>query len=116
MLTIKVWCLPPRSEQQYQDLFGSLVSRVTSIKPLKKAGYRDENNMLILFPPDGMRWGLGSEILIEVTGLRKEGTRPVRSELAKKLGRLLKQEFPDAQNVRCRIPKPSREDVEVCVN
>lgn len=60
--------------------------------------------MTVLFPPDMMKFGLGSEIIIEVTGLFKKPGRTarIRNQLAKQLGAAIETHFPKAK-VECFI-------------
>jgi len=61
---IKVYLLPNEwSEAEYQDCFDALLKGAQSLDPL---GVRTENDFIVLFPKDGMRKGLGTEIVIEV--------------------------------------------------
>jgi hypothetical protein len=65
--TIKVWCLPADSnEEQLKKLHENLVKQMSYFK---ESGVESENDMLNLFPSDLMKYGLGSEIKIEITDL-----------------------------------------------
>jgi len=66
MLVIKVWCLPTLSQEALLSLFKDIVAAVVAIE---KLGVKSENEMLVLFPPDTMTYGLGKEVLVEVDGL-----------------------------------------------
>ena len=66
MPVIKVWCLPAQNEVQLRELHQTIVTAVVSVSELK---LKDENDMTCLFPPDQMQYGLGSEVIVEVTGL-----------------------------------------------
>ncbi|MDP2665720.1 MAG: hypothetical protein Q8P23_03770 [bacterium] len=85
MPVIKVWCLPQMTENQLKMLHKNIVGAVVDLVDL---GLKDENDMTCLFPPDSMSYGLGEEIIIEVTGLfEKPGrTEEVRQNLAQALG------------------------------
>jgi hypothetical protein len=63
-----------------------------------------EQDMTVLFPPDMMTYGLGEEIIIEITGLFKkpERTRFVRHCLAVQLGSTVKKLFTNAK-VECLV-------------
>jgi hypothetical protein len=60
--------------------------------------------MTCLFPPDLMKYGLGEEIIIEVTGLfdKPERTDEVRQRLAKSLGENVHVLYPRAK-VECTV-------------
>jgi hypothetical protein len=97
MPVVKVWCLPSgQSEEALNTLHQAIVKAVVSVKEL---GLKDETNMTNLFPPDQMQYGLGSEIVIEVSGLfvKPERTTTVRTLLARKLGMAVKNLYPEAK-------------------
>ena len=93
MPVIKVWCLPKIPEDWLRKLHKDIVYAVTNVKEL---GLSNENDMTCLF--DMMSYGLGEEIIIEVTGLFKkpERTDEVRLRLATELGRAVDAMFPNA--------------------
>lgn len=102
MLIIKVWCLPPMPETKLRELHKNIVTAVVGIKELS---FKDETDMVCLFPSDMMSYGLGEEIVVEVTGLLlseeprdNEGAR----ELAIALGDTVHTLFPNAA-VDCRV-------------
>ena len=101
MPVIKVWCLPKLSEKKLQTIFKSIVSVVEGIEEL---GLKGEQSMKILFPTDAMKYGLGTKIIIEVTGLFKKPkrTKKVLARLAKGLGTALHRVFPKAL-VECSV-------------
>lgn len=101
MPVIKVWCLPKMSEKQLNELHRNIVDAVISVE---KLGLKDENDMTCLFPPDMMSYGLGEEIIVEVTGLfeKPERTEEVRQLLATRLGREVHAMFPRA-TVECFV-------------
>lgn len=107
MLTIKVWCLPKLSQKKLEGLFWDIVEAVESVKAMVKAGHTGTGNMLILYPPDKMRLGLGAEVLIEVDGMTNASicNLAVRNELAAKLGQVVEKLLPKAQ-IDCRVHKP----------
>ena len=84
MPVIKVWCLPKMSEEQLKMLHKNIVGAVVDLVDLDLKG--DDINCL--FPPDSMSYGLGKEVIIEVTGLfeKPERTEEVRRNLAQALG------------------------------
>ncbi len=97
MPVIKVWCLPTdQSEEVLRQLHYEIVCGVVSVREL---GLRDENDMTCLFPPDLMKYGLGQEIIVEVTGLydKPERTLEVRNKLAGRIGTAVKACYPDAK-------------------
>ncbi len=69
MLIIKVWCLPKLSERALRSLHKRIVKAVLEIKSLN---LHSETDMVVLFPMDMMSYGLGSEILIEISGFFQE--------------------------------------------
>lgn len=101
MPVIKVWCLPKSTERKLNQVFEGIVKAVESVPELGLSG---QSSMTVLFPPDMMKFGLGSEIIIEVTGLfeKPERTAEVRNRLAERLGGTLKKHFPKAM-VECFI-------------
>lgn len=101
MPVIKVWCLPEMEEDKLRQIHKDIVQAVVSVKEL---GLNGERDMTCLFPKDMMEYGLGEEIIVEVTGLfeRPERTEEVRSRLAECLGKVLKQHFPKAM-VECFV-------------
>lgn len=102
MPVIKVWCLPAnQTEEDLNKLHKAIVAAVVSIK---KLGLKNENDMTCLFPPDQMQYGLGSEIIIEVSGLlvKDERTLAVRQDLAWKLGEAIQGLYPNAK-IECFV-------------
>jgi len=97
---IKVWCLPKSSERKLNQLFESIVQTMESFPEL---GLKGKDSMIVLFPPDMMKFGLGTEIVIEVTNLfLRTVTVDIRDRLAQKLGMRLKKFFPKAM-VQCNV-------------
>jgi len=102
MPIIKVWCLPENVEEDaLQRLFWDIVPAVVGVREL---GLSDEKDMTILFPPDRMRWGLGVDIIIEISGLweKIERTEEVKKRLAKGVGEVVKKHFPNSY-VECLV-------------
>jgi hypothetical protein len=101
MPVIKIWCLPECAEEKLTQIFKSIVSAVEGVPEL---GLKGERSMTVLFPKDMMEYGLGTEIIIEVTGLvdKPERTREVRNRLAEQLGQVIKSNFPKAM-VECYV-------------
>jgi hypothetical protein len=103
MPVIKVWCLPAnQTEDDLNRLHGAIVEAVISVSEL---GFKDENDMTCLFPPDLMKYGLGTEIIVEISGLFKksERTRKVRQQLAKSVGEAVKGLYPSTEKVECFV-------------
>ncbi len=101
MPIIKLWCLPPCTEEKLRKVFNDVVYAVTSVKELD---LKSMNDMTVLFPPDMMAFGLGTSIVIEVTGLfeKPERTPEVLSRLAENLGKTVNAHFYGAM-VECFI-------------
>ena len=96
MPIIKVWCLPGgQSENKLRLLHQEIVAGVVEISEL---GISNEKQITCLFPPDLMSYGLGEEIIVEVTGLfsKPERTREVRNKLAKSIGQRVKKLYPNS--------------------
>jgi len=93
MLKIKTWCLPKMTQDTLLELHQAIVSAMVKIPEL---GIKNENDMCNLFPGDLMKYGLGTEILIEISGIDCDD----RYEVAKKVGAVVKKMFPKA-NVDC---------------
>ncbi len=104
MPVIKIWCLPVQDEHALQTLHKAVVAAVVGIPELK---LKDETDMTVLFPPDMMKYGLGSEIIVEVGGLFKkpERTDSVLQRLASDLGGAVELLYPEAK-VECFISPP----------
>lgn len=101
MPVIKVWCLPKSTERKLNQVFEGIVKAVESVPEL---GLKGKHSMTVLFPPDMMKFGLGTEIIIEVTGLfiKPERNNEVRNRLAERLGKTLEEHFPKAM-VECFV-------------
>ena len=67
-MIVKVWCLAEKEEAELKEIHKSIVSVLTG---RKRIGVRNQRDLLVLFPPDLMSYGLGSEILIEVTFIQE---------------------------------------------
>lgn len=101
MPVIKLWCLPETDEDFLRALH---VRVVTAVEHVEVLGLKGEAAMTVLFPKDMMSYGLGTEIVVEVTGLFKkpERTPEVQNQLARNLGVAVKEFFPDAK-VECFV-------------
>ncbi len=102
MPVIKVWCLPKMEEGKLNELHQAIVGAVSGVTEL---GLKDENDMTTLFPSDLMKYGLGTDIIVEITGLddKPERTHDVLKRLAKNTGEAVSSFFPDAK-VECFVP------------
>ena len=101
MPVIKTWCLPKMEEKELHDLHNALVAAVVSIKEL---GYKSEKDMTLLYPSDLMDYGLGTDIVIEVTVFVKPVCTPtVKQRLAEALGMVIQQRILSAKRVSCFV-------------
>jgi hypothetical protein len=103
MPIIKVWCLPPKqTEQNLNRLHQAIVAAIISIPEL---GLKDETEMTCLFPSDSMSYGLGEEIIVEISGLfeKPERTESVRQLLAEKVGKAVYALYPKTNKVECLV-------------
>lgn len=95
MPVIKVWCLPQETEEKLRRLHKTIVAAVVDVPEL---GLRDENDMTVLFPTDMMTYGLGQEIVIEISVFEKpERTGEVLNVLAANVGGAFKWIYPNAK-------------------
>lgn len=62
MPVIKVWCLPPQSEDQLKAIFDSIIEAMVSVPGFNFQGMTDTT---VLFPSDMMKFGIGTDICIE---------------------------------------------------
>lgn len=101
MPVIKVWCLPSMEEERLNALHQAVVRGVCGVSEL---GLKDENDMTTLFPSDLMKFGLGTDIIVEITGLddKPERTQEVRNRLAHNVGGAVREFFPEAK-VECFV-------------
>jgi hypothetical protein len=104
-LVIKVWCLPKMAEDQLRQLHVKIVAAVVGITVLR---LKDENDMVCLFPPDMMSYGLGEEIIIEVTHCLLGGKR-ARQDLSIALRDAVKTMFPETRVIECIVSELSHE-------
>lgn len=102
MLVVEVWCLPPKQKEiKLNRLHQAIVSAVSSIPGLL---LNSEKDMVCLFPPDLMKYGLGDEIIVKIYGLYEEprSNRENRQKLAERVGNSVKELYPDAK-VECFV-------------
>lgn len=103
---IKVWCLPAdQSEQNLRKLHQAIVASMVGIPELELKG---ENDMVCVFPPDLMKYGLGDEIIIEVTRViikheERRSSFRVCDEIEVKLENCIRRLYPDAKVVECTV-------------
>jgi len=87
MIVIKVWCCLPsdQSEEDLNRLHRAIVKAVVSVSDLC---IKDENDMVCLFPSGLIKYGLGQEIIVEVSGLPDIPQKNiiVRQTLARRVG------------------------------
>lgn len=107
MPVIEVWGLPRQTQNQLRALHKAIVGAVVSIDVL---GLKDETQMTILFPPNAMHYGLGTDIIVKVYGLDKktERTLDVRRQLSENLGRAVSSFFPKAK-IECFVDECDHE-------
>ncbi len=107
MPVIKVWCLPDITEEKLRELHHGIVKATESVEALRLNG---EQSMTVLFPEDKMKYGLGTDIIVEVGWLfvKPERTLDVRRELVRNLYRIVKKFFPNAK-VECGEESLDRE-------
>ena len=101
MPIVKVWCLPKQTEEQLNELHQDIVKAAVGVHEL---GIKGEQHMTCLFPPDMMKYGLGSEIVVEISGLFKkpERTPEVIGRLAFHVGVAVSRRFPKAK-IECFV-------------
>ncbi len=94
---VKVYCLPAGlSENQLNDLFKDIVSAMISVEEL---GVVDEDDVLVLFVPDMMAYGLGKEVLAEIDASLpfQEKTEEIKNRVATEIGKAIQERFPGAE-------------------
>lgn len=97
---VTVWCLPANlSEGELRQISSEVVATFTSQPGLD---IHSESDLVVLFPPDRMSYGLGSEIVITVEGVEfnlsddrvptvcSDPLRALAKEMADYVGRHLK--------------------------
>jgi hypothetical protein len=98
---VKVWCLPPQTEEQLNGLHQDVVAAAVSVH---KLGIKGKQHLTCLFPQDMMQYGLGSEVIVEISGLfeKPERTPQVIDLLAFRVGLAVAKRFPKAK-VECLV-------------
>ena len=101
MPIIKVWCLPFTEEEGLNKLHQTIGRAVVGVREL---GFKDENDMTCLFPSDMMKYGLGSEIIVEISGLfiKPERSASVIQNLASSVGHAVSLQFQEAK-IECLV-------------
>ncbi len=102
MLVVKVWCLPVQTEEQLQELHQSIVKALKDTQELK---VKDEKDIMVLFPSDMMKYGLGQDILIEISGSHlflASNIDFLGVRLTKGVGVVVQRHFPDAK-IQCDL-------------
>ncbi len=116
MVRLDIVNLPKLSQEEIERLFSDLLCALMDQAPITRV--YSEKDELIHFPPDQMEYGLGKEILAEVTGLpvinltRKESEIERRKALGNSIRQVLVNHFPQA-NVECKVYPPNP-DIIVC--
>ena len=66
---------------------------------------KSEKDITCLFPSDMMKYGLGTEIVVEITGLyeKPDRTEKVRQRLAERIGKAVQGQFPNTELVECFV-------------
>ena len=94
-MVIKLWCLPKQTEGELQSLHRALIENLIKVE----VGVEDENDVIVLFPPDAMAYGLGSEILIELSHIPTPPNMrsdTLKRRLAASTRTVVKRRFPRA--------------------
>ncbi len=101
MPIVKVWCLPRQTEEQLNELHQDIVKAAVGVPEL---GIKGEQHMTCLFPSDMMKYGLGSEIIVEIFGLfeKPERTPRVIDLFAFRIGLAVAKRFPKAK-IECLV-------------
>ena len=110
MLTIKTWCLPADlSEKKLNELHNAIVKSVVDVP---ETCVKSEYDMINLFPKDMMIYGLGNEIIIEITKVPKKCDYRNCGILADSVSRAVKRLFPKAK-IECEA-LPVNDDAGYC--
>ena len=99
---VKLYCLPKLKEDELRRLFGAIVA--TACLMLTHFGVKGEDDILVLFVPDSMKYGLGNEILVEIDLPMppevSSGQLLFLSRVATRFGQTVKGFFPKS-SVQC---------------
>ncbi len=109
---IKVWCLPPdQTEAQLKKLFDKIVEACKKDRLLRING---EDELTILFPSDMMRYGAGTEIIIEITGVHMLAEMEEMHGTAKAVAEAVRSQYPKAKHIACEVlPIPRKYGVAI---
>lgn len=99
MLVIKVWCLPTQKEEELRELHKAIVAAVVETNLIE---VKNQNDMVVLFPSDLMKYGLGEEIIVEIGGLQRREGFSMSECLAERVGKAIQSSYPKAR-VECFI-------------
>ena len=99
MLIVKVWCLPEEEEDTLRALQQNIVQGLTEVTELR---VRTEEDIVILFPPDSMKYGLGTEIFIEAQFTSCFSNPMIYRQTGDKLVGILAEKY-DRASVGCLV-------------
>lgn len=103
--TVKIWCLPSKLKEK--DLNGLHQAVVNVMTEFPETGVDSESDMLNLFQPDLMTYGLGSEIKIEISDL-PVCDKETQDFIARGVGGVFQRRFPKARifcTAECHNPE-----------
>lgn len=105
MLVVKVWCLSVDStEKQLRNIHQKIVTAATGIPGLH---IKEEKDICVLFPKDMMSYGLGQEIIIEVSNIGVGAIENYIGLMADSFASALKEFFPHSY-VQCQVATTPR--------
>ena len=97
---VKVWCLPANiTEERLREIHQKLVTVATGIRGLH---VRDEKGMCVVFPKDMMLYGLGEEIIVEVSNIGFGAIENYVGLMADSFAQAVKEFFPGS-HVQCQV-------------
>ena len=94
-MVVRLWCLPTQTEEELKSLHQALVAALVRAD----IGIMGENDVIVLFPSDMMTYGLGSEILVEISHLPTPTNMnyvTLKWHVAHSVETVVKRRFPDA--------------------
>lgn len=94
---IKIWCLPDDPEKKLKKLLKQIVDVAISIPEL---GVKSEADILVLFPEDKMKFGLGDEILVEIS-ISSDHSVSTKNRLVAKIGAVISALYPNSR-INCK--------------
>lgn len=98
---VKLYCLPETKEGDLRNLHRRILECMGTLK----IGVRNEDDLLVLFVPDMMKFGLGDEILVEIDLFddpRLNIDEWKRQSVAHQVGLVVKRHFPSS-TVQCHV-------------